>query len=103
MLNERDDRVLRDLERWTSIEDPAFARRLGGGADPWTRWRSAWCLGTRVPVALLVAALALASFALHVSSLGLLFLVWALTGLVRCLVVARGRSLAPLPGAPNRS
>jgi hypothetical protein len=56
-----------------------------------------------VPVALLVAALALASFALHVSSLGLLFLVWALTGLVRCLVVARGRGLAPLPGAPNRS
>ena len=91
-----------DLERWTSIEDPAFARRLGGGADPWTRWRSAWCLGTRVPVALLVAALALASFALHVSSLGLLFLVWALTGRRGAWSWPETR-LAPLPGAPNRS
>jgi DUF3040 family protein len=48
MLNERDDRVLRDLEHWTNIEDPAFARRLGR-ADPWARWRSAWRHGTRVP------------------------------------------------------
>jgi DUF3040 family protein len=102
MLNERDDRVLRDLEHWTNIEDPAFARRLGR-ADPWARWRSAWRHGTRVPVALVVAAVALAAFALHVSSLGLLFLAWALTGMVRWAVVANRRGLAALPGAPNGS
>jgi len=84
MINDREHRILEDLERQVAAEDPGFARRLTG-FDPWARWRRAWRLGVSAPVVLLVAVLSIIAFALHVSALGGLFLVWALVGGLRWL------------------
>lgn len=97
MINDRERRMLAELERRTSAEDPEFALRLAG-ADPWARWRWSWRVGTSVAALLLVVVLAVASFALHISSLGLAFLVWALVGAVRWLVRAKRRNEATLQG-----
>ena len=40
MINDREHRILEDLERQVAAEDPDFARRLAG-VDPWARWRRA--------------------------------------------------------------
>jgi Protein of unknown function (DUF3040) len=88
MINDRDHHILSDLERQLTAEDPAFARRLAG-LDPWARWRRAWHLGVSVPVVLLVAVLSITAFALQVSALGGLFLVWALIGGLRWLSRAK--------------
>jgi len=98
MINDREHRILEDLERQVAAEDPDFARRLAG-VDPWARWRRAWRLGVSAPVVLLVAALSIVAFALHVSALGGLFLVWALVGALRWLSTTK--PVAPrtrLPG-----
>jgi hypothetical protein len=87
MINDREHRILEDLERRMAAEDPGFAERLRG-LDPWARWRRAWRFGVSVPVVLLATVLAVVGFSLHVSSLGLLFLGWALVGAMRWLVRA---------------
>jgi len=92
MINDRERRILEDLERRMAADDPGFARRLTG-LDPWARWRRAWRFGVSAPVVLLVAVLAVVAFALQVSSLGALFLVWALAGGFRWL--SRARSVMP--------
>jgi hypothetical protein len=38
MINDREHRILEDLERRTAADDPGFALRLAG-FDPWARWR----------------------------------------------------------------
>jgi hypothetical protein len=102
MINEREHRILEDLERRMTAEDPGFAQRLGG-LDPWARWRRAWQFAVQVPVVLLVVVLSVVAFALHVSSLGLLFLVWALVGGVRWLFRAKAGDRRPLVQPPDRS
>jgi hypothetical protein len=92
MINDREHRILEDLERRMAAEDPGFARRLTG-VDPWARWRRAWRFGVSVPVVLVVGLLAVVAFALQVSSLGVLFLVWALVGGFRWL--ARAKHVQP--------
>ena len=87
MINDREHRILEDLERRLAADDPAFALRLAG-IDPWARWRRAWRFGVRVPVLLLVGVLAIVAFALHVSALGGLFLGWVVIGGVRWLARA---------------
>jgi hypothetical protein len=82
MINDREHQLFEDLERRMTADDPALARRLRGD-DPWARWRRAWLVGTSVPVLLLVVALTVVTFALHVSSLGSSFLIWALVGVLR--------------------
>ena len=84
MINDREHRILEDLERRLAADDPAFALRLGG-FDPWARWRRAWRFGVSVPVLLVVCVLAIVAFALHVSAIGGLFLGWAVVGGVRWL------------------
>jgi hypothetical protein len=98
MINDREHRILEDLERRVAAEDPGFARRLTG-VDPWARWRRAWRLGVSAPVVLLVAALSIVAFALHVSALGGLFLVWALVGGLRWL--SSTKPVAPRTGLPG--
>jgi hypothetical protein len=51
------------------------------------------------PVVLLVAALSIVAFALHVSALGGLFLVWALVGGLRWL--SSTKPVAPRTGLPG--
>jgi Protein of unknown function (DUF3040) len=87
MINDREQRILEDLERRMAAEDPGFARRLAG-VDPWARWRRAWRYAVSVPVVLLVGLLAVVAFTLQVSSLGVLFLAWALAGGLRWLAHA---------------
>jgi Protein of unknown function (DUF3040) len=94
MINDREHRILEDLERRMTAEDPGFAQRLTG-FDPWARWRTVWRRGMSVPVVLLVAVLAVVAFAIQVSSLGALFLVWALAGGFRWL--SRVRRVMPRP------
>lgn len=94
MINEREYRILEELERRMRAEDPAFVLRLSGGR-PQSRLRAAWRIGTGVPVLLVVVALSLVGFALHVSSLGLVFLLWALVGGLWRRV--RRRHRGPLP------
>ena len=84
MINDREHRILEDLERRLAADDPAFALRLAG-RDPWARWRRAWRFGVSVPVLLVVGVLAIVAFALHVSALGGLFLGWLFVGGVRWL------------------
>ena len=91
MINEREHRILEDLERRMTAEDPDLALQLSG-RDAWARWRTAWHRGMRVPVLLLVVLLSLTGFALHISSLGLVFLLWALVGGMRWLVRSCGGS-----------
>jgi Protein of unknown function (DUF3040) len=88
MINDREHRILEDLERQLAAEDPGFARRLAC-FEPWARWRRAWRLGVSAPVVLLVAVLAITAFALQVTALGGLFLVWALIGGLRRLASAK--------------
>lgn len=102
MINERERRVLEELERRMRAEDPGFAQRLGG-RDAWARWRSTWRIGTSMPLVLLAAVLSVAAFVLHLSALGLPLLLWAVVGALRWLVVARHRGQAPLPGPPERT
>jgi hypothetical protein len=102
MINERERRMLEDLERRTRAEDPAFAQRLGG-RDTWGRWHSAWRTGTSVPVALLAVALSVVAFVLQLSALGVPLLVWAMVGAVRWLVVAQRTGTAPLLGPLDRT
>jgi lysylphosphatidylglycerol synthetase-like protein (DUF2156 family) len=85
MINEQEHRILADLERRMTAEDPGLALRLSG-RDEWARWRSAWRWGMSVPILLLVIALSVTGFGLHISSLGVLFLLWALVGGMRRLV-----------------
>ena len=92
MINDREHRILEDLERRMTADDPGFALRLAG-SDPWARWRRAWRLGVSAPVVFLVAVLSIIAFALHVSALGGLFLVWALVGGFRWL--ARAKRVQP--------
>jgi hypothetical protein len=104
MINERERRLLQEMARRTSAEDPAFARRLTRSLpspddDEWERWRSAWRAGTRMSILLLLVPLSLASFAMNVSSVGLLFLVWALTVAARWLH-SKGQP-ADNPAAPT--
>ena len=87
MINEREHRILEDLERRMTAEDPVLALRLSG-SDEWARWRSAWRRGMSVPVLLLVVMLAATGFGLQISSLGVVFLLWALVGGMRWLVLA---------------
>lgn len=101
MINERERRVLEELERRMKAEDPAFAHRLGGG-DPWGLWRSAWRTGTSVPVVLLAAVLSAVAFVLQLSALGAPLLVWALVGAGRWLVVAQRHGAAPVARPPDR-
>ena len=89
MINDREHRILEDLERRMAAEDPGFALRLAG-LDPWARWRRAWRFEVSVPVVLVVGLLAVVAFVLQVSSLGVLFLVWALAGGFRWLGWAKG-------------
>jgi hypothetical protein len=84
MINDREHRILEDLERRMAADDPGFALRLAG-FDPWARWRRAWRFGVSAPVLLVVSVLSIVAFALHVSSLGMAFLVWTLIGGVRWL------------------
>ena len=79
MINEREHRILEDLERRMTAEDPAFAARLSGKESP-KRTQYAWRKCMSVPVLLLVVALSVTGFALGISSLGAMFLVWALVG-----------------------
>ena len=72
MINDREHRILEDLERRTAADDPGFALRLAG-FDPWARWRRAWRFGVSVPVVLVVGLLAMVALILQVSSLGVLF------------------------------
>jgi len=92
MINDREHRILEDLERRTAADDPGFALRLAG-FDPWARWRRAWRFGVSVPVVLVVGLLAMVALVLQVSSLGALFLVWALVGGFRWL--ARAKRVQP--------
>jgi hypothetical protein len=92
MINDREHRILEDLERRTAADDPGFALRLAG-FDPWARWRRAWRFGVSVPVVLVVGLLAMVALVLQVSSLGVLFLVWALVGGFRWL--ARAKRVQP--------
>jgi type VI protein secretion system component VasF len=83
MISEREQQLLEALERQTRHEDPEFARRLGND-DGWARWRAAGRRAVTWPVLLLVAALAVVAFVLHVSAVGLLLLVWlAAAGVAR--------------------
>ena len=98
MINDREHRILEDLERRMAADDPGFALRLAG-VDPWARWRRAWRFGVSVPVVLVVGLLAVVAFVLQVSSLGVLFLVWALVGGLRWLARAeRGQPRTTLRG-----
>ena len=92
MINDREHRILEDLERRMAAEDPGFARRLTG-VDPWARWRRAWRFGMSVPVVLVVGLLAVVALVLQVSSQGALFLVGALVGGFRWL--ARAKRVQP--------
>ncbi|MDT7578115.1 MAG: hypothetical protein QOH17_4448 [Pseudonocardiales bacterium] len=90
MINERERRLLQEMALQTSVEDPAFAQRLTSvdplppaDEDVWKHWRQAWRAMTRLRVLLVLLPLAVVSFALHVSSVGLLLLVWALIIVVR--------------------
>jgi hypothetical protein len=96
MINERERRLLQEMALQTSVEDPAFAQRLTAvdplppeDEDVWKNWRRAWGAMTRLRVLLVLLPLAVVSFALHVSSVGLLLLVWALTIVVRRQVRAK--------------
>lgn len=101
MINERERRILEDLERRMAAEDPGFATRLGG-LDPWARWRRIGNAGVSAPVVLVAAVLAIVAFALHVSALGALFTAWALVGAVRWLLRTDPDGPRPLVGPPDR-
>jgi Protein of unknown function (DUF3040) len=75
MINEREHRILEDIERRMTAEDPALVLRLSG-SDEWARWRLAWRRGMSVPVLVLVVMLSATGFALQISSLGVVFLLW---------------------------
>lgn len=82
MLSEHDRRILEALERRTGAEDPALARLLAAGPQRWKRSRR---LGRRMvttPALVLAVALGITACALHVSALGCLFFLWALSGIV---------------------
>lgn len=98
MLNERERRLLEALERQVSAEDPSFAHRLAC-CDPWTRWRAVgrWMRG--VPALILAVTLAIAALALQLSSLGVLFLGWALIGAIARHVIASRRDAGPTGSA----
>ena len=102
MINERERRILEDLERRMAAEDPGFADRLGG-LDPWARWRYVWRFAVRVPVVLLAVVLSVVAFSLHVSALGVVFLGWALVGCVWWLVRSDPSCPRPLVQPPDRS
>jgi Protein of unknown function (DUF3040) len=84
MLSERERRLLEALERETCAADPRFARKLAKG-EPWAGWRTAARCMMTVPALLVATGLGIACCALHLSSLGLLFLGWAVVGAVTWL------------------
>lgn len=90
MINEREHRMLDELERRMIAEDPAIALRLSGLRPP-SSLRAAWRIGTSMPILLVVVAFSVVGFALNVSALGLMFLLWALVGGLRRLVRRRHR------------
>jgi Protein of unknown function (DUF3040) len=81
MLSERERRLLEALEQQMSAADPRFARNLENWGS-WARWRTAARYMITVPVLVLATGLGFACCALHLSSLGLLFLIWAVVGTV---------------------
>lgn len=105
MINDRERRLLQELARQTAAEDPTFALRLTNNPPPcadgdeWQRWRAAWAAGTRLRVLFLLVPLTLASFAMNVSSVGLLLLIWALT--IAALWLNRKGQPAANPAAPT--
>ncbi len=98
MLSERERRLLEALERQVSAEDPGLARMLAG-RDPSTRWRTIGRRMTAVPALVVVMALGISGFALHLSALGLLFLAWVAIGaLARHVRAGHADRGAPPPG-----
>ncbi len=77
MLNERERRVLDDLERRILADDPGFAGRMSGRGKRRDR-RALLRRVTSAPVILLLLAAAVGSFVVQVSSIGWLLLCCAL-------------------------
>jgi len=106
MLSEHDRRILDALERRTGAEEPALARLLAAGPVRRTRWRR---LGRRLittPALVLAVILGISACSLHVSALGFLFFLWAISGIVLRHRVPRndaGRASRGSPGAGHHA
>ena len=80
-INEHERRILEAMERSLSREDPRFAQQLAGG--PSRRSRQAPSAARAVfepPVMVAVGVLAIILFAVNVSALGFLLVLWLLAG-----------------------
>ncbi len=98
MLSERERRLLAMLERHASAEDPRLARMLAF-RGPWWRWRTAGRYMISTPGLVLAAVLGFTGSALQLSSLGLLFIMWAVVGTLVRLVRAQNGGDRPTPDA----
>lgn len=95
MIDERERRILAELERRLSADDPRLARLLRTGSAHHVTWRSLGRMYATVPTLMVLAGLCIACLVVNLALVGVLLFLAAIAGLALRLHLDTSRHTPP--------